>query len=183
MSKLTVGVLVGSLRRDSFCLKIANNLMAMMPEQVEAKLLDISQLSFYNQDLEMDNATPKAWEDFRAQVRSCDGFLFVTPEYNRSVPAILKNALDIGSRPYGKNAWNKKPGAVISATPGALGGVGANMHLRQSLACLNVPVMPTEVYLSQVMNFLGKEGAISDEGTKKFLQSVADDFAVWVGRF
>lgn len=183
MRKLTIGVVIGSLRRDSFSRKIANLLIGMMPERLDMKILDISALSFYNQDIETDGTTPQAWEDFRAQVRSCDGFLFVTPEYNRSYPAVLKNAIDIGSRPYGKNSWGGKPAAVISATPGNLGGAGANFHLRQVLACLSVPVMPNEVYLSQVTDFLGKDGSLTNEGTGKFLQSVANDFAAWVDKF
>src|ERR1700726_2030961 len=107
--------------------------------------------------------------------------LFVTPEYNRSVPAALKNALDVGSRPYGSSVWDRKPGAVVSSSPGAIGGFGANHHLRQSLVFLNVPAMQQpEAYLSHVDKLFDEHGKLVSEGTDKFLQQIMQAFANWV---
>ncbi len=184
MEKTTIGVIIGSLRRESFCKKVAHNLMDMLPQGLEAKVIDIGDLAIYNQDFEEDGATPPQWEAFRAAIKGCDGFLFVTPEYNRSFPAVLKNALDIGSRPYGHNLWSAKPAAVVSVSPGVLGGFGANHHLRQVMTFVNLYVMQQpEAYLGNAAALLDKDGAINDEGTKKFLQNVTDSFAAWVKRF
>ena len=141
-----VAVIVGSLRKDSINGKVANALAELAPAGMKLSIVDIGHLSIYNQD-SYENP-PVAWTEFRERIKASDAVLFVTPEHNRSVPAALKNALDIGSRPYGKNAWNGKPGAVVSASPGAIAGFGANHHLRQSLVFLNVPTMAQpEAYL------------------------------------
>lgn len=184
MSKKKIGVVVGSLRRESFSKKVALEVMGMMPDTYEMKLLDISDLPMYNQDLDDDGAPPAQWTALRQTVQGLDGFLFVTPEYNRSVPAVLKNALDVASRPYGSNSWNGKPGAVISVSPGVLSGFGANHALRQSMTFLNVYMMQQpEAYVGNVANLLDENGHINNEGSRKFLQSVADAFAAWVERF
>jgi chromate reductase, NAD(P)H dehydrogenase (quinone) len=122
--------------------------------------------------------------DFRARVKAADAILFVTPEHNRSVPAALKNAVDIGSRPYGASAWNDKPAAVISASPSAVGGFGANHHLRQSLVWLNVPAMPQpEAYVGGADKLFDQNGKLNNEGTRNFLKNFIDSFAAWVALF
>ena len=134
-----VAVLVGSLRKDSINRKVANALAEIAPDGVKLSIVEIGHLPIYNQD--GDDNPPAEWTSFRERIKAADTVLFVTPEHNRSVPAALKNALDIGSLPYGKSAWSGKPGAVVSASPGGIGGFGANHHLRQSLVFLNVPAM------------------------------------------
>jgi len=182
MGKKTIGILLGSLRRDSFCKKIALHLSGLLAEQFEVKFLDPGNLTLYNQDLDTKDATPQAWLDFRKEVRALDGVLFVTPEYNRSMPPVLKNALDIASRPYTSNSWSGKPAAVVSVSPGKQGGFGANQHLRQSAACLNILMMAQpEAYIGNVVTLTDANG-VSDEGTKKFLQTFATAFAAWVNR-
>ena len=142
---MNIGILIGSLRRDSFNRKIALELMRLAPKSVSMKIIEIGQLPFFNQDEE--DKPPQAWVQFREEIKPLDGFILVTPEYNRSIPAVIKNALDVGSRPYGKNMWDGKPCAVVSASIGAIGGFGANHHLRQSLVFLNAPCMQQpEVY-------------------------------------
>ena len=147
MAKVKIGIVVGSARRDSFSGQAARLLATMLPEHLEAHTLQIDQLPMFNQDYDDYGATPAAWQTFRQEVGEMAAYLFVTPEYNRSYPPLIKNALDIASRPYGQNAWAGKPGAVISVSPGKMGGFGANHHLRQVLSFLNVYVMQQpEVY-------------------------------------
>ncbi|MDR3478355.1 MAG: NAD(P)H-dependent oxidoreductase [Gammaproteobacteria bacterium] len=178
MQKKKIAVIVGSLRKDSFNRKIAKALMHLSPS-LEMEIIEIGQLPLYNQD--EDENPPAAWTQFRDKVRACDGVLFVTPEYNRSVPGVLKNAIDVGSRPYGKSVWDKKPGAVISASPGAIGGFGANHHLRQSLVFLNVPCLQQpEAYIGDVAKLLDDKGNITNEGTQKFLTTFMQAYTHWV---
>src|ERR1700720_3244076 len=132
--------LVGSLRKASLNGMLANALMWLAPSSMKLDIVEFGQLPFFNQDLETDSS-PAQWTAFRQRVKAADAVLFVTPEYNRSVPAVLKNALDVGSRPYGSSVWDRKPGAIVSGSPGPLGGFGAQPHLRQSLVFLNVPTM------------------------------------------
>lgn len=182
MTKKTIGVFVGSLRRDSFSKKVARHVMALMADKFEMRMLEIGDLPIYNQDTD-EGEVPAQWSAFRAQVKALDGFLFVTPEYNRSVPAVLKNALDVASRPYGQSAWESKPGAIISVSPGAMGGFGANHHLRQSMVFLNVFMMQQpEAYINNAAAIFNENGEIL-ENTGKFLQKWADGFAAWVNRF
>jgi chromate reductase len=175
-----VAVVVGSLRRESFNLKIARALAALAPPSLKLDIVQIGQLSFYNED--DDNATPPgAWVDFRRRIKAADAVLFVTPEYNRSVPAVLKNAIDVGSRPYGQSAWDGKPGAVVSVTPGPLGAFGANHHLRQSLVFLNVLAMQQpEAYIGNAGRLFDDTGALVNEATGKFLTTFAERFAAWI---
>ncbi|NAT74315.1 ACP phosphodiesterase, partial [Pseudomonas syringae pv. actinidiae] len=133
----TIAVLVGSLRKESINRKIALALAKLAPATLKLNIIEIGDLPLYNEDIDGDSPPP-AYSVFREQLGAADGVLFVTPEYNRSVPGALKNAIDVGSRPYGKSAFSGKPGAVISASPGAVGGFGANHHLRQSLVFLDV---------------------------------------------
>eukprot|EP01030_Chromulinospumella_sphaerica_P016526 gene16526-16341_t len=148
MSKVyTIAVLVGSLRKQSINRKVAQALAQLAPANLKLSIVEIGELPLYNEDLD-GSAPPAAYSTFRQQVAAADAVLFVTPEYNRSVPAALKNAIDVGSRPYGQSVWSGKPGAVISVSPGAIGGFGANHHLRQSLVFLDVPCMQQpEAYL------------------------------------
>ena len=174
-----VAVVVGSLRKDSLNRKMAKALVAQAPAALRFTQIDIGGLPPYNQDLDPESP-PAAWVTFRDAVRPADAVLFVTPEYNRSVPGVLKNAIDVGSRPYGHSAWDRKPGAVISVSPGAIGGFGANHHLRQSLVFLNVPAMPQpEAYIAGAGALFDKEGSLTNEGTRKFLKNFIAAFAAW----
>jgi chromate reductase, NAD(P)H dehydrogenase (quinone) len=173
-----VAVFVGSLRKDSINRKLANALAELAPSSLKLDIVEIGQLPLYNQDADEDSPT---WTAFRARVKAADAVLFVTPEYNRSVPAPLKNALDVASRPYGQSAWNGKPGAVISASPGASGGFGANHHLRQSLVFLNVPAMQQpEAYIGGADKLFDASGKLTNDGTRKFLQQFIQAFANWI---
>jgi chromate reductase len=174
-----VAVLVGSLRRDSITRKVANALAELAPAPLKLENIEIGHLPIYNQDGE-ENA-PAAWTAFRARIRAADAVLFVTPEHNRSVPAALKNALDVGSRPYGKSAWSSKPGAVVSASPGAIGGFGANHHLRQSLVFLNVPAMAQpEAYVGGADKLFDESGNLVHDSTRQFLRSFMQAFDAWI---
>jgi chromate reductase, NAD(P)H dehydrogenase (quinone) len=174
-----IAVLVGSLRKDSINRKVANALAEVAPEGLKLSIIEIGQLPIYNQDGDENPAAE--WTAFRERIRSADAVLFVTPEHNRSVPAALKNALDVGSRPYGQNAWSGKPGAVVSASPGGIGGFGANHHLRQSLVFLNVPAMPQpEAYIGGADKLFDANGKLINDGTRKFLQGFMQDYAAWI---
>lgn len=180
MSK-KIAVLVGSLRKESFNRKMAKVLISIAPESLKLGIVEIGELALYNQDLDDEGKPPAAWTTFREQIKSSDGVLFVTPEYNRSVPGVLKNAVDVGSRPYGKSAWEKKPGAVISVSPGAIGGFGANQHLRQSFVFLDIlPLQQPEAYIGHAGEIFDAHGNVSNENLKKFLQGFMDSFANWV---
>ena len=176
-----VAVIVGSLRKESFNRKLANVLVAMAPAPLKLEIVEIRQLPLYNQD---DDANPPAASAaFKERVQKADAVLFVTPEYNRSVPGVLKNAIDIASRPYGKSAWNGKPGAVISVSPGAIGAYGANHHLRQSLVFLNVPAMPQpEAYLGNAAKLFDESGKLIDDTARDFLAKFLQAFAQWIER-
>lgn len=175
-----VAVFVGSLRRESWTRRIAVALGRLAPPQLKLDIVEIGDLPLYNQDLETDNP-PESWTRLRRRIRAADAVLFATPEYNRSVPAVLKNAIDVGSRPAGKAAWNGKPGAVVSVSPGALGAFGANHHLRQSLVFLDVPTLQQpEVYLGGVANLVDAEGNITNDGTRAFLVKFMNAFAHWI---
>lgn len=175
-----IGILVGSLRKDSFSKKFAQALIDLAPDGFQFELIPIGELVMYNQDFDDPEVTPESYTIFRDRVRALHGVLFVTPEYNRSIPAVLKNALDVGSRPSGQGVWGGKPGAVISNSPGGLGAFGANHHLRQVLVSLNVPVMPQpEVYLSKVSNMFDEDGKLVDEHTQSLLKKWVDAYVKW----
>lgn len=181
MSKKKIGVFVGSLRKESFSRKLARALMVLAPAAWELEEIEIGQLPMYNQDFDDEGTPPAAWTAFRQHMQNFDAVLFVTPEYNRSVPAVLKNALDVGSRPYGQSIWDGKPGAVISVSPGALSGFGANHHLRQALVFLNVPTMQQpEAYIGNAAELFDDSGALANENTRQFLKKIMDTFANWV---
>jgi chromate reductase len=176
-----VAVFVGSLRKESFNRKLAKTLIAMAPAPLKLEIVEIGQLPLYNQD---DDANPPAASaTFKARVQKADAVLFVTPEYNRSVPGVLKNAIDVASRPYGKSAWDGKPGAVISLSPGGVGGFGANHHLRQSLVFLNVPAMPQpEAYIGNAAKLFDEAGKLTDDSVRDFASKFLQAFAQWIER-
>jgi chromate reductase len=179
-TKFEIAVLVGSLRADSVSRKVAGALAALAPESLDLRIVEIGDLPMYNPDADARNP-PDSWIEFRQRLRSADGVLFVTPEYNRSVPAVLKNAVDIGSRPYGQSAWNGTPAAIVSTSAGAMGGFGANHHLRQSLVFLNMPTMPQpEAYIGNAEALFDADGRLTDERARGFLRDFIDAFADWV---
>ncbi|WP_407975845.1 NADPH-dependent FMN reductase [Brucella pseudogrignonensis] len=168
MTKVNVAVLVGSLRKDSFNHKVALGLNAVTPDDMALTIVEIGDLPLYNPDLDTD-APPAAWKRFRSEVSKANAVLFVTPEYNRSVPGGLKNALDVGSRPYGQSVWSGKPAAIISGSPGNISAFGANHHLRQSLVFLDMPTLQQpEAYLAHVDKLLDESGKLVPD-TAKFL--------------
>lgn len=179
MTTYKIAVLVGSLRKESYNLKMAKALIVLAPSSLELQLVSIGELPLYNEDLEA--SLPEPWKVFREQIQSFDGVLFVTPEYNRSVPAVLKNAIDVGSRPHGKSVWDGKPAGVVSVSPGAMGGFGANHHLRQSLVFINVPAMPQpETYIGGAAKLFDEGGNLINDSTKEFMKKFMDAFARWV---
>jgi chromate reductase len=174
-----VVVLVGSLRRESFTRKIAKVLIAIAPPTLRCEIVEIGQLPLYNPDDEMPSP-PATWTAFRDRVRRADAVLFVTPEYNRSVPGALKNAIDVASRPKESSAFQGKPAAVVSVSPGALSGFGANHHLRQMLVFLNMPTLQQpEVYIGGVASLLDEAGNLTNPGTREFLSKFMSAFAAW----
>lgn len=176
---MKIGILVGSLRKESFNRKIAKLLIQIAPTSWQIQIIEIGDLPFFNQDQEAN--PPEAWVRFREEIKALDGFLIVTPEYNRSFPAVLKNALDVGSRPYGKSIWQHKPCAIISVSVGAMGGFGANHHLRQCMVFLDTPCMQQpEAYLSFADKLLDDQGHLVKEDTQKFLEKFMDAYGNWV---
>ena len=174
-----VAIILGSLRKDSLNRKLANALIANAPAGLAFSFVEIGDLPFFNQDLE--GAPPAQWTRFRDEVKAADAVLWVTPEYNRSVPGVLKNALDVGSRPYGQSIFNGKPAAVISGSMGGIGGFGANHHLRQSLAFLNMPTLgQPEAYIGAAHTLFDDAGNLTNDGTRQFLSQFAQAFAGWV---
>jgi chromate reductase len=177
-----IATIVGSLRKGSVTRKIALAMGELAPASVRLSPVEIGDLPLYDQDLDGD-APPAAWTSFRDRVRRADAVLFATPEYNRSVPGVLKNAIDVGSRPYGKSVWSGKPAAVASVSPGAYGGFGANHHLRQSLVFLDMPVLQQpELYLGNVGALLDESGKVTNDGTRELLRRFIEAFAAWIER-
>jgi chromate reductase len=147
-------------------------------------IVEIGDLPLYNSDIDDEAFRPAGWTRFRDEMRAAGGVLFVTPEYNRSVPGLLKNAIDVGSRPYGQSVFSGKPGAVMSISPGVIGAFGANHHLRQSLVFLDVPTMQQpEAYVGGAAKRFNEAGEIVDDASRSFFQAFIDAFAVWVDRF
>lgn len=176
-----IAVIVGSLRKDSLNRKLGQALAALAPAGVELSFPEIGDLPLFNEDLEA--APPSAWVRFRREIIEADAVLWLTPEYNRSVPGALKNALDVGSRPYGQSVFAGKPTAVISASMGAIGGFGANHHLRQSLSFLNMAVLPgNEAYVGAAHTLFDQNGRLANEDTRKFLSGFMAAFTAWIER-
>ena len=178
-----IGVIVGSLREGSNSRKLAKALMARAPDGFTTDFVEIGDLPLYNEDLDAQTPVPAAWTRFREKMAQFDAILFVTPEYNRSVPGCLNNAIDVGSRPYGKSVWNGKPAAVISGSAGAVGGFGSNHHLRQSLVFLNmVTLQQPEAYIGHFADLFDETGALTNDKTGAFLQSIMADFGTLIGK-
>ena len=174
-----VAVLVGSLRQQSLNRKLAHAMIAQAPAGLSFDHIEIGDLPHYNEDLEA--SSPPSWVRMRQQVSASGAVLFVTPEYNRSVPSALKNALDVGSRPYGKSVWNGKPAAVVSGSGGGIGGFGANHHLRQSLVFLNMPAMQQpEAYIGGFNDMFDAEGKVKSDATAAFFGTIMTAFAAWI---
>ncbi|HEX3699776.1 MAG TPA: NAD(P)H-dependent oxidoreductase [Phenylobacterium sp.] len=178
----TVAVLVGSLRKDSASRKIARAIEGFAPPSLKFSFVEIGDLPHYDQDLETD-APPAAWRRFRDQVARADAVLFVTPEYNRSYPGVLKNAIDVGSRPWGQAVWVDKPALIVSTSAGALGGFGANHALRQAISFFNMPLLgQPEAYIANALALFDETGALTDATTAEFLRGLAQAFAAFVER-
>ena len=174
-----VAVLVGSLRKESLNHKMALAVATLSPPSLKMKSVEIGNLPLYNEDLEAD--APAQWRSFRDRVRASNAVLFVTPEYNRGVPGGLKNAIDVGSRPYGQSIWDNKPTAIISVSPGSIGGFGANHALRQSFVFLNMPAMQQpEAYIGGAATLFDSDGRLKNESTRKFLEAFIKAFESWV---
>ena len=178
----SVAVLIGSLRRDSLNRKMARALEGLAPPSLRLAEVAIGDLPLYDMDLDTEQPPP-AWTEFRDRVKAADAVLFVTPEYNRSIPGGLKNAIDVGSRPSRQGALNGKPAAVISVSPGAIGGFGANHHIRQTLVFLDMPTLAQpEAYVGGAGSLFDAEGHLVKEETKVFLRKFLEAFAAWIGR-
>ncbi|HNP64139.1 MAG TPA: NAD(P)H-dependent oxidoreductase [Woeseiaceae bacterium] len=180
--KHKIAVIVGSLRKESVNRKAAEALVRIAPSNFEFDFVGIGDLPLYDEDVEAADV-PAAWKRFRGEVSSADAVLFVTPEYNRSVPGALKNAIDVGSRPYGESAWANKPAAVMSVSPGGIGGFGANHHLRQSLVFLDMPVMQQpEAYVGGGYDLFDDQGEFKNDETRTFFKKIIDSFGLWIER-
>jgi chromate reductase len=175
-----IAIIVGSLRRESINRRIAHSICALSGDKLDCRMVEIGDLPPFNQDNEYD--PPEPHSRFKAEIAAADGILFCTPEYNRGVPGVLKNAIDVGSRPYGESVWDKKPAAIISASPGSIGGFGANHQLRQACVFLNMPMMQQpEAYLSNVSeDRFDADGCLVEGPLRDVVTSLADAFADWV---
>lgn len=175
-----IGIFVGSLRKASYSKKIAELIVQQFSDDFSYEIISIGDLPLYNQDFDDGDYVPESYKAFREKVASLDGFLFITPEYNRSVPAVLKNALDVGSRPAGKGVWSGKPGAVISNSPGTYGAFGANHHLRQSLMFLNIFILQQpEAYYAHIGDSIDENGNIVNDKFKEVLVKFIKAFENW----
>ena len=184
MKKIKVGVIVGSLRKDSYCRSTANALMELLPASLDAEIVEIGNLALYNQDFDDEDNVPTEWGTFREQIAAKDAFIFITPEYNRSFPAVIKNAIDVASRPFGSNLWNAKPIAIISVSPGKPGAFGANHHLRQVATVLNMYTMQQpEAYIGGIHEMMDENGKVTSDSLRGFLETIATAFADWVAHF
>ncbi len=183
MSKKKIAVLVGSLRKGSFNRKLALDAIKMQPDTLDLEIVEIGNLVHYNEDLDQGNP-PAEWVEFRKKIKEADGYIFFTPEYNRSISGVLKNAIDVGSRPYGHNAFGGKPGAVVSSSIGALGGAIANHTLRQSLVFVDVYTMQQpEIYIGNTMSLFDENDEITNPETREYLNSLLKAFEEWVHKF
>ena len=181
MANYKIAILVGSLRKDSINRKIARTMCALRGDNLDCSTVEIGDLPLYNQDL--DANPPEQWVAFREKVGAADGVLFCTPEYNRGVPGVLKNAIDVGSRPWGYSAWNGRPAGVISITPGALGAMAAHHQLRQVMYGVNLVVMAyPEAYLPDAATLFDESGKLVSPETREFLAGLLRSFEQWIDR-
>jgi chromate reductase, NAD(P)H dehydrogenase (quinone) len=180
MASHKIGIIVGSLREGSINRKIARSMCAIRDDDLDCSMIEIGDLPLFNQDIE--KAPPEQWVRFKDQIAASDGILFCSPEYNRGMPGVLKNAIDVGSRPYGKSVWDRKPAAIITGSPGGIGGALANHQIRQSCVFLNMPVMQQpEAYLGNINDdSFGEDGLLVDGPLKKVVEKLAHAFAEWV---
>ena len=180
MTRHKIAIVVGSLRRDSLNRRVARSICAFASDKLDCAIVEIGDLPLYSQDYDAD--PPASYVRFREQITAADGILFCTPEYNRGVPGVLKNDIDVGSRPYGRSVWDKKPAAIVSVSPGAIGGFGANHQLRQACVFLNMPVMQQpEAYLGRVSDeSFDADGCLKDGALKELVLTLATAFADWV---
>jgi chromate reductase len=177
-----VALIIGSLRKESFTRRVAMALASFAPKSLNLSPVEIGHLPLYNQDLDSENRPPREWTAFREEMKKMDAVIFATPEYNRSVPGVLKNAIDVGSRPYGQSIWSAKPAAVIGVSPGAYGAFGANHHLRQSLVFLDMPTMQQpEAYLTHIDKAFDGE-KLTNDGTRDLLTKFITTFAEFADR-
>jgi chromate reductase len=181
MANYDVAVITGSLRAESLSRKMGRALTGLPVTGMNLSILEIGDMPHYNEDLESD--PPVAFTRFRAAIAAADAILFVTPEFNRSMPGVLKNAMDVGSRPWGKSVWNGKPAAVISMSPGSLGGFGAHHHLRQVLVAVNLVTMPhPEAYIGGAAGLFDGGGALVDRATIDFVTGFVGAFRDWIAQ-
>jgi chromate reductase, NAD(P)H dehydrogenase (quinone) len=175
-----IAIIVGSLREHSLNRRVARSICALRNDNLDCSMLEIGDLPLYNQDL--DGSPPEQWVRFRQQIAAADGVLFVSPEYNRGIPGVLKNAIDVGSRPYGQSVFDKKPGAIVTVSPGSIGGFGANHQIRQAAVFLNMPIMQQpEAYLGHVTDdAFDAEGCLKEGSLKDLVTVLAHAFANWV---
>ncbi len=179
MATHTVAVVVGSLRKQSFSLRIAEAFAKLAPASLKLNIVTLEGISFFNQDLEA--APPADWLKFRETIQASDAVIFVTPEYNRSASGVLKNAIDVASRPYGKSSFLGKPTGIVASSPGPLGGIAAAMHLKTILPGISGPIMQQpEIYLNGIGDAFGADGEIAKESIRPVLQAYIDAFAAWV---
>jgi chromate reductase len=177
-----IAILVGSLRKDSYNRKVARSICAIRSDNLNCSMVELGDLPLYDQDYDSLPEQPEQYVRFREQIRASDGILFCTAEYNRGLPGVPKNAIDVGSRPYGQSVWNQKPAAIVSGSIGAIGGFGANHQLRQSCVFLNMPVMAQpEAYLGNLSDDdFDSNGLLKDGATKQFVEKIAHAFHDWV---
>ena len=175
-----IAILVGSLREGSINRKVARSICALRGDNLDCSMIEIGDLPLYNQDL--DSNPPEQWVRFRQHIAAADGVLFVSPEYNRGIPGVLKNAIDVGSRPYGQSVFDKKPAAIVTASPGSIGGFGSNHQIRQAAVFLNMPVMQQpEAYLGHVgEDSFDESGCLKDGPVKDLVTVLAHAFSGWV---
>jgi chromate reductase len=175
-----IAIIVGSLRKDSLNRRVARSICGLRGDNLDCSMIEIGDLPLYNQDLDTD--PPEQWTRFRQQVAAADGVLFVSPEYNRGIPGVLKNAIDVGSRPYGQSVFDKKPTAIVTASPGSIGGFGSNHQIRQACVFLNMPVMQQpEAYLGHVTDeSFGEDGCLKEGPLKGLVTTLAHAFHDWV---
>jgi chromate reductase len=175
-----IAILVGSLREGSLNRKVARSICALREEGLDCATVGIGDLPLYDQD--SDSEPPEAYVRFRREIAAADGILFVSPEYNRGIPGVLKNAIDVGSRPYGQSAFDRKPAAIVTVSPGAIGGFGANHQIRQAAVFLNMPVMQQpEAYLGHVTDdSFGEDGLVKEGPLKALIEKLAHSFHDWV---
>ena len=174
-----IAIIVGSLRKESINRKVARSICALRDDNLDCSMIEIGDLPLYNQDL--DGTPPEQWVRFRQQIAAADGVLFCSPEYNRGIPGVLKNAIDVGSRPYGQSVFDKKPAAIVTASPGSIGGFGSNHQIRQACVFLNMPVMQQpEAYLGHVSDDSFDDNGCLKDGPLKDLPPSGRE-VTWTG--